>query len=88
MKRSVLIIGSGAREHAIAYALSKSTHSLSINCCGPTLNPGIKAICDRYEGTVALGAITDAEWVRDIALRLHADLVVIGPEAPLEARVA
>ena len=88
MKRSVLIIGSGAREHAIAYALSKSTHSLSISCCGPNLNPGIKAICDRYEGTIALGSVNDAEWVRDIALRLHADLAVIGPEAPLEARVA
>ena len=40
----ILIVGSGAREHAIAKALIKSRHHPNLVCFGSSNNPGIKAL--------------------------------------------
>ena len=42
----VLIIGSGAREHAIAKSLEKSKHPKMIYCLATNMNPGIAEICE------------------------------------------
>ena len=77
----ILIIGSGAREHAIARALAAEDagHRLVV---APG-NAGIAAIAD----VVALDAADPAEVVL-LAARVGAELVVVGPEAPLVAGVA
>jgi len=82
MKERVLIVGSGAREHAIAAALARS--GAEILCFGSARNPGIAALCAQY----AVGKITDGAVVSTFAKEQGATLAVIGPEAPLAAGVA
>src|SRR5262245_62956578 len=77
----VLIVGSGAREHALAWALARSP-SLSELHAAPG-NPGIAAL-----GTCHPVRADDGEGLLALAATLAADLVVIGPEAPLVAGVA
>lgn len=77
----VLVIGSGAREHALVRALSLDP-SLDAVVCAPG-NPGTGATALR----VPVDA-TDGAAVADLAQEVGADLVVVGPEAPLVAGVA
>jgi phosphoribosylamine---glycine ligase len=77
----VLLLGSGGRESALAWALAKSTSVTEI-VAAPG-NPGI----GRVAGLEALDP-TDVRAVADLTRRLRPDLVAIGPEAPLVAGVA
>jgi phosphoribosylamine---glycine ligase len=79
----VLVVGSGAREHAIVRSL-RLDPSVDEVVAAPG-NPGIAAVarCEPLPG----GA-SDSAGVVALATGLGADLVVIGPEAPLVAGVA
>ena len=77
----VLLVGSGAREHALAWRLTRSP-SLTALHAAPG-NPGIAALGDCHPVRA-----DDGEGLLDLARTLAADLVVIGPEAPLVAGVA
>lgn len=81
---NILIIGSGAREHAIASALHRSPQKPAIFCCGVSTNPGIKQMARNYW----VGDIGDAKAVADIAKEWGIGLAIIGPEASLEKGVA
>ncbi len=77
----VLVIGSGAREHALLLGLGKD----------PDVD--FLAIAPGNAGTAALAAqydidITSPVEVADLATGIRADLVVIGPEVPLVLGVA
>lgn len=72
----VLIIGSGGREHAIAYKLFQSKHVDKIFAIPG--NPGIASI-----GTCIPGDIGNNEFIVEFALENKIDLTVIGPEVPL-----
>jgi phosphoribosylamine--glycine ligase len=79
----VLVLGSGAREHAIVAALAADP-AVDAVIAAPG-NPGIDAIAlcrDLPSG------LLDGEGVADLAVEVGADLVVVGPEAPLVAGVA
>ncbi len=76
-----LILGNGAREHALAWAFSRSKRNSGIFCM-----PGNAGMVD-FALNVP-GDPTNAEAVVSLVRRSGADLVVIGPEAPLEAGVA
>lgn len=84
MRDTVLIVGSGAREHAIAETLARSPQSPDLLCFSNAHNPGIERLCRRY----ATGAVTDAATIAAFANEQGATLAVIGPEAPLGAGVA
>ena len=80
----IMIIGSGAREHAITEACARSPHAPELVCFGSHRNPGIAAHCSSYR----IGDITRASDVLAFASECSPDLAVIGPEAPLEAGIA
>ena len=75
---TVLVIGSGGREHALAWALSRDT---DVHIAPG--NPGTAAV-----GTNHPVDAMDGEAVANLAVALEAGLVVVGPEAPLVAGVA
>jgi phosphoribosylamine--glycine ligase len=77
----VLLVGSGAREHALAWAISRSP-SLGELHAAPG-NPGIARL-----GACHPVRADDGDGLLGLAVTLAVDLVVIGPEAPLVAGVA
>ncbi len=81
---NILIVGSGAREHAIAAALHRSPQQPHIFCCGTSLNPGIKQMAYHYW----VGDITDVNAIIQLAKEWQIGLAIIGPEAPLEKGLA
>ena len=80
----ILIIGSGAREHAIAKALHRSSARPEIFCCASTHNPGIQQLTTGYW----VGDICRVETIVNTALAWQIDIAIIGPEAPLEKGLA
>jgi phosphoribosylamine--glycine ligase len=84
LSERVLIVGSGAREHAIAVALARSPQQPELICFSGARNPGIDALCEAY----GIGSITAPAEVAAFAREQRATLAVIGPEAPLAAGVA
>ncbi len=81
----VLVLGAGAREHALVRALQEDD-GVSAVIAAPG-NPGIAAIA-RCEPFAAGSGLTDPQAVLEVAERHEVDLVVVGPEAPLVAGVA
>jgi len=79
----VLVIGTGAREHAIVKALTLDPWVDAV-IAAPG-NPGIDAIALCRELPRGL---LDGKGVAALAAELGVDLVVVGPEAPLVAGVA
>jgi phosphoribosylamine--glycine ligase len=82
MEETVLLVGGGGREHAIARALADSDATLY--ACAGNRNPGIARLADGFE----ILDTTNPTAVRSYADDTGATLAVIGPEAPLEAGVA
>jgi phosphoribosylamine--glycine ligase len=77
----VLVVGSGGREHALAWRLSSSPGLTELHAAPG--NPGIATLA-----TCHPVAADDAEGLLGLARFLAVDLVVVGPEAPLVAGVA
>jgi phosphoribosylamine--glycine ligase len=77
----VLVIGSGAREHALCRSLSLDPAVTALHCA-----PGNAGIAEVAELPPVYAPAGDA--VTGLARELEADLVVVGPEAPLVAGVA
>ncbi|NNG38827.1 phosphoribosylamine--glycine ligase [Flexivirga sp. ID2601S] len=77
-----LVIGSGAREHAIVHGLLADP-SVTEVAAAPG-NPGIAA----QARCLPLADVTDADAVVGTAREFAPDLVIVGPEAPLVAGVA
>ena len=78
---NILLIGSGGREHALAWKISQSP-LLTRLVCAPG-NPGIAAVCE----TRAV-KVTDVDALVALAQEIAADLVVVGPESALEVGIA
>ena len=75
------MVGSGAREHALAWRLARSPKLTELHAAPG--NPGIAAL-----GRCHPVRADDADGLLALALTLDADLVVIGPEGPLVAGIA
>ncbi|WP_137148617.1 phosphoribosylamine--glycine ligase [Mycolicibacterium sp. CR10] len=77
----VLVVGSGAREHALLLALRRDPEVDALSVAPG--NAGTAALADQYDIDV-----TSGEAVVTLARRIGADLVIIGPEVPLVLGVA
>ena len=77
----VLVVGSGAREHALAWRICQSPLLGELHAAPG--NPGIARL-----GRCHPVRATDGDGLLALARAIDADLVVIGPEAPLVAGVA
>ena len=77
----VLLVGSGGREHALAWKLAQSAELNELHCAPG--NPGIA-----HHGACHPVRAEDSEGLLALARAVDADLVVIGPESPLVAGVA
>ncbi|MEU4231311.1 phosphoribosylamine--glycine ligase [Nonomuraea sp. NPDC026600] len=77
----VLVIGSGGREHALCRSFMLDPQVTELHSAPG--NAGMEEISTTHPVTA-----TDPGQVTELAVRLAADLVVVGPEAPLVAGVA
>lgn len=77
----ILLLGGGGREHAIGWALAKSTCCTSLHSAPG--NPGLSEIGSCYKVDIC-----DPHEVSSLAKKIEADLVVVGPEAPLVSGVS
>ncbi len=77
----VLVVGSGAREHALVRALLRDEQVTSVECA-----PGNAGIAQ--DVSVYPLDLSDNAAITSLAVARSADLVVIGPEAPLVAGAA
>jgi phosphoribosylamine--glycine ligase len=82
MSDTVLVLGGGAREHAIVHALRRSPREPRIICA-----PGNAGIAEQVRTVPGLNP-EQAPAVIALAQEIGATLVVVGPEAPLVAGVA
>lgn len=77
----ILVIGSGGREHALAWKLASSPHTEQLFCAPG--NAAIEEIATRVPANV-----NDPRGLAALAESIRADITVVGPEAPLVAGVA
>ena len=80
----VLLIGNGAREHAIAEALIRSNHQPVLFAFMKANNPGIAGMARN----IHLGSYSDLASIVDFAKTHETAFAVIGPEDPLNSGVA
>jgi len=80
---NVLLIGNGAREHALAEAVVRSRYQPGLYAFMKSNNPGIAGLCKGYE----LGSYGDLEAICTRARAWSVDFAVIGPEDPLDRGV-
>lgn len=83
MTKRILLIGNGAREHAIAETLKSSTVPCELYAYASAVNPGIKKISNHYQ----IGNLVDVNSIAQYAFDRKIDWSIIGPEAPLAAGV-
>ena len=82
--KNFLVVGSGAREHAICRVLHRSPQEKNLFCLATNFNPGIAELC--YD--VTKGDINDSDSVTSYVEKNDVGLAIIGPENPLASGVA
>ena len=84
-KRTYLVVGSGGREHALAWKLSQDSHDPTVHVApgsdGIGADPDIRGECVDI-------AVDDFEALAQFVRERDVDLTVVGPEAPLCAGLA
>ena len=82
MSETLLLVGGGGREHAIARAVSDS--SATLYACAGNRNPGVAREAAGFETLETTNPTAVTAYAREVG----ATLAVVGPEAPLAAGVA
>lgn len=80
-KDIVIVVGSGGREHALAVALAKSPLVSEVVCCPG--NGGTAVEGGKISNATGVNGKQDNATVIELVKRTNAQMVVVGPEAPL-----
>jgi len=80
---NMLLVGNGAREHAIAEAISRSPQNPRLFSFMKANNPGIASLSEKIQP----GSYADLKAITGFALENKIDFAVIGPEDPLNSGV-
>lgn len=80
---NILLIGNGAREHALAEAIARSEQKPQLFSFMKTNNPGIASLSEK----IKLGSYADLEAITGFAVKNKIEFAVIGPEDPLNNSV-
>ena len=78
---NVLVVGSGGREHALTWKISRSSHLKKLYALPG--NPGTAQVAENL-----VGSVEDPQRILAVARGKEIDLVVIGPEIPLALGVS
>jgi len=78
---NILLIGAGAREHAVARAIQRSSEKTALFYCAPQANPGI----DQLSATCYITELNRHTNIIHFAVDNKINYVIVGPEAPLAA---
>lgn len=86
----ILLLGNGGREHAIAAALTRSTHNSEIYTFANAKNPGIFPLSAQYEICTEknFGAENGFEHLKKFAQEHKVDFAFLGPDDPIGAGAA
>jgi phosphoribosylamine--glycine ligase len=76
---NILLVGNGAREHALAEAIARSEQKPRLFSFMKTNNPGIASLSEK----IKLGGYADPGTITGFATENKIELAVIGPEDPL-----
>lgn len=82
--KKILLVGSGAREHAIAKAFKRSKEDIQIYSFMNSSNPGIIKLSTDYK----IAKLNDFKALEDFILKNKPVIAFIGPEAPLKDGIA
>jgi phosphoribosylamine--glycine ligase len=80
-----LLIGNGAREHALGEAIVRSPQKPELVVFADKVNPGLKKIAAVYEKVESL---LELDKLKELVEREKPELAVVGPEAPIAAGAA
>ena len=80
----ILVVGSGAREHAVCRSIIRSDKPKELFCIGSNNNPGIISLCSNFQ----IANINNPKVIMDFAKEMKCTLAIIGPENPLGEGVA
>ncbi len=81
----VLLIGNGAREHAIAEALARSTHKPELIIFADKTNPALVKLATTYE---VVDSLLNFDKLKALAEREKPDFAFVGPDDPIGAGAA
>ena len=73
---NILLLGSGGREHALAWKISQSNH-----CSKLFIAPGNAGTA--LHGTNLAFGVNDFAAIEKVCVDEHIDMVIVGPEEPL-----
>jgi len=76
---NILLVGNGAREHAMAEAISRSQQNPHLFSFMKANNPGVASLSEE----IRIGSYSDLAAITDFAMENKTELAVIGPEDPL-----